>query len=146
RARETAEGLQLVGELAPEMIFAQSLAAEAAGELEQAAARAGVAQQLRQSSSRYRARYANALTRVGRPDEARRVIGAAKDASEPALLAAQARAALAEGSLDAARQAVQGLSEAEARNPSEEAWGALVTGAAHAAEGARGAALEEAAK
>jgi tetratricopeptide (TPR) repeat protein len=136
-AHAEAEGLALAGDLAPEVIFFQSLAAEASARHEAAVARASVAHQLRPDSTRYVSRWATALVQAGRPDDAlARLERAPGDA--PDVLLARARAELAKGGDPApalaTAQRVLGASEA---TTSERAWAHLVTTLGHLITGDR---------
>jgi predicted Zn-dependent protease len=136
-AHGEAERLELAGDYAAEMIFVQSLAAEAAGKLDLAVARASVARQLRPDSTRYLARWAVALVRAGHPEDAlARLEGA--EAGAPDLALARARAELAKlGDPAAALAAAEAVLAAEASTEAERGWAQLVKAVARARVGDR---------
>ncbi len=140
KAHAEAEGLTLAGDLAPEIIFVQSLAAEASGRVEHAVARASLAHQLHPDSTRYLARWAIALVRAGHPDDAIARLGRASGDS-PDVALARARAELAKGGDPApANASARRVLDDASATPAERGWASLVTGLGHLVTGDRTAA------
>ncbi len=134
-AHREAEALELNGDLAPEIIFFQSIAAEAHGRHDAAVARASVAHQLNPDSTRYLARWATALVRAGHVDDAlSRLSGA--DQSRPDVALARARAELAKGGDPAAAIAsARRVLDSNEATTAERSWAELVTALAHMVTG-----------